>query len=328
MKIINIDEAKFPVSIENIADLTALNVVNQERQSVVIGDFNNTRNILGIHSKRYSLITNEMLLDTIQEALFKFPVSYEVSISTYLMMQFNIQVAFADYSKTIGNDKDSITCAFNIRNAYDGKLKFGLYGVGKHKKSKVSEAFRLSTYRQICSNGLHGWVDEAISLDEYIAGIKTGKKVRSLMIESDVTEKQIAEANFSQKHSGIDLQVLKQNLIEQITTLVELYQKAVAGVANTVQVYADMANFKISDSKAFLQSITDKVGTKLSKNSFDDIIKIMEKEQNILGEGGDTNAWLLYNGINRFSSDSKKSITQHMEADEKVFNTILEAVYA
>ena len=327
MNILNINEAKFPVSIENIANLTGLNVVNQERQSVVIGDFNNTRNILGIHSKRYSLITNEMLLDTIEEALFQFPVSYDISISTYLMMQFNIQVSFADYSKTIGNIKDAITCAFNIRNAYDGKLKFGLYGVGKQKKSKVSEAYRLSTFRQICSNGLHGWVDEAISMDEYIHGIKTGKNVKKVFIDTDISSDKF-DVNFSQKHSGIDLKVLKLNLIEQITALVELYQKAIAGTANTVNVYSDMANFKISDTKAFLNVITDKVGTNLSRGSFDNIIQIMDREKTILGEGGDANAWLVYNGINRFSSDSKKSITQHMQADEKVFNAILEEVYA
>jgi hypothetical protein len=327
MNIVSIEDSKFPVQIENISNLTGLNVVNKERQSVVIGDFNNTRNILGIHSKRYSLITNEMLLDTIEEALYKSPVTYDVSVSTYQMMQFNIQVAFADYSKTIGNEKDAITCAFNLKNAYDGKLKFGLYGVGKQKKSKVSEAYRLSTFRQICSNGLHGWVDEAISLDEYITGIKTGKNVKKVFIDTDISENKF-DVNFTQKHSGIDLKVLKENLIEQITALVELYQKAVSGVANTVQVYSDMANFNISDSKLFLNAITDKVGTSLSRNSFDEIIKIMDRERTILGEGGDTNAWLLYNGINRFASDSKKSITQHLQADEKIFTAILEEVYA
>jgi hypothetical protein len=327
MNLISTNEAKFPVQIENISDLTGLKVVNQERQSVVIGDFNESRNVLGVHSKRYSLITNEMLLDTIHEALLKFPVSYDISISTYQMMQFNIQVAFADYSKSIGNVKDSITCAFNIKNAYDGKLRFGLYGVGKQKKSKTSEAYRLSTYRMICTNGLHGWVDEAISFDEYISNLKAGKTVKKFL-ETKTVEENNFDVNFSQKHSGIDLAKLQANLIEQITALVELYQKAVSGVANTVKVYADMADYKVSNSIDFLTAITEKVGTSLSKNSYDDIIRVMDREMEILGEGGDTNAWLLYNGINRFSADSKKSITQHLQADEKVFNAILEEVYA
>lgn len=328
-KQISVSEAKFPVSLVNIGDVTGFNVVNTERSQIVVGEFDNTKNVLGVHSGRYSLITNEMLINTIEKVLMKFPATFEISVEQFRMMQFQIQVRFMEVEHKIGNQRDKVNCSFVMKNGYDGKQKFGLHGVAMREKSKVKQAYYLSTYRQICTNGLHGWVDESVSFEEYIDLLRKGKKVKhkEVVFEQEMLSQE--ELKYSHKHSGIDVEQFAQELESSIEALANLYQKAVDGASNTIQAYNEMAGYEIKTSPIqFLETIQKRTGINvLPKNLLIPSLNVIEREQQKLNI--DTpNAWLMYNGVNRALTDSVKSIVQRNAADEIVFNAIAEEVFA
>lgn len=328
-KQISVSEAKFPVSLVNVGEVTGFNVVNTERSQIVVGEFDDTKNILGIHSGRYSLISNEMLINTIEKVLMKFPATFEISVEQFRMMQFQIQVKFMEVQHSIGNQRDNINCSFVMKNGYDGKQKFGLHGVAMREKSKVKQAYYLSTYRQICTNGLHGWVDESVSFEQYIDLLRQGKKVKHQEVSFDQETLSQEELKYSHKHSGIDVVKFAQELENSIEALANLYQKAVEGASNTIKAYNEMAGFTPKSSTIqFLETIQKKAGLNvLPKNLLEPSLNIIAREQEKLNVDS-PNAWLIYNGVNRALSDSVKSIVQRNAADELVFNAIAEEVFA
>lgn len=326
---ISVEQANFPVSIEEVGTITGYNVINKERSSLIVGKFNNQKNILGIHSGKYSLVSNGFLIDTINEVLSKFPISYSIEVSTFAMLQFNIEVKMASYCQTIGNLQDEVVCCFNFRNGFDGKLKFGMHGVGKTSKSSVKDAFRLSVYRLICKNGLHGWVNEAISFNEYREQLKLNSSTRKVekYQEVDLLSEEVNKVGFTQKHSGINQEKFKANITESIEALVRLYEKAKSGESNTLKVYDEMALYRIFNAPDFLKNLSNKIGgNHLPAKLHNEVLTVMNNEQNLIGSDG-PNAWLLYNGINRALSNSGKTLTQTYQADEMAFNGILEEVF-
>jgi hypothetical protein len=327
-KAISVSEAQFPVSLQDIGLATGMNVVNSERSQMVVGEFDGQKNILGVHSGRYSLITNEMLVNTIHKVLMKFPSTFEISIDHHRMMQFQIQVKFLDYIKTIGTDQDKVNCSFIIKNGYDGKQKFGLHGVAMREKSKIKQAYYLSTYRQICSNGLHGWVDESVSFEKYVDLLREGRKVKHKELTFDQEKVSQNDVRYTHKHSGIDVEQFAIELESSIEALAELYQKAVSGVSNTFQVYSEMSEFKIKTSpNEFIEKIQKRIGANyFPQNLVTNALGVLSNEQYRLNL--DTpDAWLMYNGINRALTNSVKSIVQRNAADEMVFNAITEEVF-
>lgn len=330
MKTIPVADAKFPVRIENISDLTGgMPVINTERSGVVVGTINGQDSILGVHSSKYSLVPNELLFDAIHKTLAKYSFGYEIGVTTHNLLQFNIGVIFNEFSRKIGTGaegkQDIVKCSFNVRNAYDGKLKFGVHGI--QSKNREKTVYRMSSYRMICQNGLHGWVDEAISFEQYIHGLKKkNNKVKYFeAFELESSEKE--SLNFSKKHSGIhDLSMFIDEFSSNIDSLAMMFDKAQKGLSNTFRVYDEMADFKIENCQKFVEELSSMVGNSFPKKLHEESIRVMYREMEKL-DLDKPNAWLIYNGVNRALSNSSKSIAQVMEADEQAFNAIAQLVF-
>lgn len=332
-------EARFPVKLVSVAEATGMTIVNRERSSIVVGTFDTgteidgnrigvTHNVLGIHSGKYSLIPNDILFDSIHTALNKTSLSYEVNVSTHNMLQFNIGVKFLEFEKRVGDAMDKVNCSFNIRTGYDGKLKFGLHGVAMKTKSNFRQAYRLSTFRQICSNGLHGWVDEVVSFEEYVDALRSGKKVKSFEENYNLETISQDDVKYSTKHTGIDMDKFVQDLTDSVSALAQLFDKAVKGESNTLQVYDEMAMHKLVNSADFFKKIGDKVGKDVFPLMLHEpAIRVMQAEMNKLGID-EPNAWLAYNGANHVLNAGNKTIVQNIKSDEMVFNAMVEEVFA
>ena len=164
------DTICFPVQsvpVDSVLDETYRMIPN-DRQRLIVGTMpDDKRHIFAVQSPRYSLVPNAIIRDAVTEvAGGEQPVHIRYSRNG----EFIINVLLPEQT-TIGPN-DIIQRQLTFTNSYTGKSQFTIQGT--EMKRVRAQKVRVAYYRQICSNGMMGWADEFVSLDEYLNWLVTG----------------------------------------------------------------------------------------------------------------------------------------------------------
>ena len=313
----NWDTICFPVETIALENLLPdnYNVIATDRQNAIIGKKNDGNNqVYAIQSKSYSLIPNALIKSVADECL---GIDYELSVRYSLQGEFSIGIVLPD-SLVIGKTgNDTIRKQLTFTNSYNGKTPFTIQG---HEMRGIKSAtMRVSYYRQICSNGMMGWADEFISLDEYLNWLTNGMpanvKVKGLEERFEQKDEEQFLRIFS--HKGISIDKFQQFLVGLVNNFSQIKKES-----STSQVYNLMTDLQVTDLEEATEIIR-KVG--IPKKLISAALERMELEQGMLESSA--NVWLLYNAVNHslFNQVTSMSVQDRFYADERVFHGLLTA---
>lgn len=311
------DKICFPVETVALEGLLPENyhVVATDRQRAIVGQKTDGSNqVFAIQSKSYSLIPNSLIKSVADECL---GVDYELSVRYSSQGEFSIGIVLPD-SLVIGKTgNDTIRKQLTFTNSYNGKTPFTIQG---HEMRGIKSAvMRVSYYRQICSNGMMGWADEFISLDEYLHwltnGMPANAKVKGLEERFEPKNEEQFLRIFS--HKGINLDKFQQFLVGLVGDFSQIKKES-----STSQVYNLMTDLQVTDLEEVTE-IVRKVG--IPKKLITAALERMELEQRMLQSSA--NVWLLYNAVNHslFNQATSMSVQDRFYADERVFHGLLTA---
>jgi hypothetical protein len=258
------------------------------------------------------LIPNSLIKAVADECLGS---EYELSIRHNSQGDFSIGIVMPD-SLVIGKTgNDTIRKQLTFTNSYNGKTPFTIQG---HEMRGIKSAvMRVSYYRQICSNGMMGWADEFISLDDYLHwltnGMPANTKVKGLEERFEQKEEEQFLRIFS--HKGINLDKFQQFLVGLVSDFSQIKKES-----STSQVYNLMTDLQLTDLEEVTE-IVRKVG--IPKKLVAAALERMELEQGMLQSPA--NIWLLYNAVNHslFNQPTSMSVQDRFYADERVFHGLL-----
>ena len=311
----NWDKICFPVETVALEGLLPenYNVIATDRQQAIVGQkADGSNQVFAIQSKSYSLIPNSLIKSVADECL---GLDYELSLRYSSQGEFSIGIVLPD-SMVIGKTgNDTIRKQLTFTNSYNGKTPFTIQG--HEMRGMKSAVMRVSYYRQICSNGMMGWADEFISLDEYLRwltnGIPANAKVKGLEERFEKNEEEQFLRIFS--HKGINLDKFQQFLVGLVSDFSQTKKES-----STSQVYNLMTDLQVTDLDEATE-IVRKVG--IPKKLVAAALERMELEQGLLGSS--PNVWLFYNAVNHslFNQPTSMSVQDRFYADERVFHGLL-----
>jgi hypothetical protein len=210
---------------------------------------------------------------------------------------------------------DTIRKQLTFTNSYNGKTPFTIQG---HEMRGIKSAvMRVSYYRQICSNGMMGWADEFISLDDYLRWLTNGMPANVKVKRFEERFEQKEEEQFFRifSHKGINLDKFQQFLVGLVINFSQIKKES-----STSQVYNLMTDLQLTDLEEATE-IVRKVG--IPKKLIVAALERMELEQGMLQSP--SNVWLLYNAVNHslFNQSTSMSVQDRFYADERVFHGLL-----
>lgn len=306
------DAICFPVRTEPLQNLLPATyyVDASDRQKAVIaqrmGEDGAIENrVVAIQSAGYSLIPNGLIRAVVEAQV----PEYTLQIFSTPNYEYAIQVILPEVV-VVGNEP--IQKCIIFRNSYNGKTRFSVQGRAAHKKTE--SVVKVSFYRQICTNGLFGWADQFLSMDEYLTWLASPQaqraKTKTAFVEREMTkdQAQIVGSVFARK--DINLDRLKTYLTSAIQDVVG-YQMNLS-----VDIYRQLQGVKTDDG--VLKEVGRKV--KVPVELINAAIKRMAYEQGVLGS--EPNLWLAYNGLNHalLSAESSLSLSERYALDEAVFH--------
>jgi len=143
-------------------------MIPTDRQHFIVGTMpDEERQIFAVQSPRYSLIPNSIIRDAVTEVA---GAEQDVHIRYSRNGEFAINVLLPDET-TVGPN-DVIQRQLTFTNSYTGKSQLAIQGT--EMKRVRQQKVRVAYYRQICSNGMMGWADDFVSLDQYLDWLVTG----------------------------------------------------------------------------------------------------------------------------------------------------------
>lgn len=289
-------------------------IVPTDRQHFIVGSMpNEERHIFAAQSPRYSLIPNAIIRDAVTEVT---GIEQPVHIRYSRNGEYAINVILPDEA-TVGPN-DVIQRQLTFTNSYTGKSQFTIQGT--EMKRVREQKVRVAFYRQICSNGMMGWADEFVSLDQYLDWLVTGQtpekaKVKGLEWVYESAETLRAYQHIF-THRGINLNQFRAFLVNFLRDFLRYAQDCPSPSQDVFNIMQDRA---VTDRQEAAQLVR-KVG--ISQKLVDAAIERMATEECILGTG--PNAWLLYNGVNHalFNGNSGLTLPARYALDEKAFHAI------
>lgn len=290
---------------------TGYSVAASDRQKVVIAQLLDEQGaienrIVAIQSAGYSLVPNGLIRDVV-EALVP---EYELQLLSTPSHEYAMQVILPDVA-VVGSEQ--IQKCIMFRNSHNGKTRFSVQGRAAHKKTQT--VVKVSFYRQIGSNGLFGWADQFLSMDEYLTWLTQPDaqraKTKTAVVEREMTtdEALIVQSIFTHRDSCLDR--LKTYLTTAIGGVIDYQMNLSVDIYRPIQT--------VSTDNALIKEIGRKV--KIPVELINEAIGRMEYEQGVLGT--EPNLWLAYNGLNHalLSQESSLSISERYALDEAVFHT-------
>lgn len=304
----------FPVATRPLQSLlpSHYRVGASDRQMAVVASLRDEADtpyetITAIQSSGYSLIPNRLIRDAVNEV---FP-DYTLNIRTTNNFEYSIQVVLPEMLK-IGTEY--MQKSIILTNSYNGKTKFSL--MGKTADKRVESGMKVSFYRLICTNGMMGWVDQFMSMDDYLEWLvksdSVREKTKTEFVERHITEReeQVMQQIFS--HKGINLNLFYKYLVKSFREINDHTTNL------TLEVYNQMTGVTLTAEKIERMARSVKIPASLIKSALDR----MELEMVALHQELPT-AWLAYNGINHalLNETSSLGIAERYAADERVFHT-------
>ncbi len=306
----------FPVKSEPVRSVLdeAYRMIPTDRQHFIVGTMpNEERQIFAVQSPRYSLVPNSIIRDAVTEvAGTEQPVHIRYSRNG----EYAINVLLPDET-TVGPN-DVIQRQLTFTNSYTGKSQFTIQGT--EMKRVRQQKVRVAYYRQICSNGMMGWADEFVSLDQYLDWLVTGQtpekaKVKGLewVYESEET---LRAYQHIFTHRGINLNQFRAFLVNFLRDFMRYAQEC---PSPTHDVFTIMQDTAVTDRQKAAKLVR-KVG--ISQKLVDAAMERMASEESVLGTR--PNAWLLYNGVNHalFNGNTGLTLPARYGLDEKAFHAI------
>lgn len=311
------DALCFPVEAVPLESLlpTGYRIVPTDRKQAIVGELpDGTKNIFAMQSGEYSLIKNEVL----REAAELYLPEHSIDASFTPQGEFSINLILPD-EINIASKKghaDRLYKTMIINNSYTGKTPFTLQGTAL--REHTGTRMRVSYYRQICENGLMGWADDYMTLDEYLGWLANGKpkkykdakKVKPAELVENVLVKEteiLVQKKFA--HKGLDIAWFEQHLRD----VFQAFSKQQSSL--TVEVYRQLAQAAAPDDAGQLIA---EVG--LPKMLARTALERLRKEERELETPA--NLWLAYNAINYalFNSRSSLTINDRYRLDETAFH--------
>jgi hypothetical protein len=304
------DEICFPVSTVQLSSLLpgeyAL-LANDRRMAIVGETVKGRKNIYALQSEEYSLIPNSLLRSVLDDCVNE----YSLDIQYTDRGEFSIHVILPDMI-SIGDER--LYKSMIINNSYSGKAPFTLQGTVINARKETS--MRVSYYRKICKNGLMGWVDDFMSMDDYLQWLLAGKpkkyqdaKEVKTTVKEDIVETKKVLLNKKFSHRQLDLDWFSAYL--QAAIMRFLAQES----ALTAQVYERLGKKATPDE---VQPLMIEIGLpKMLAREAEARLRQEEKELKT-----DRNMWLLYNAINYalFNSRTSLNINDRYLMDEKALH--------
>jgi len=289
-------------------------MVPNDRQHFIVGTVpSEERQIFAAQSPRYSLIPNSIIRDAVTEVT---GIEQPVNIRYSRNGEYAINIILPDET-TVGPN-DVIQRQLTFTNSYTGKSQFTIQGT--EMKRVREQKVRVAFYRQICSNGMMGWADEFVSLDQYLDWLVTGQtpekaKVKGLEWVYESAETLRAYQHIF-THRGINLNQFRAFLVNFLRDFLRYAQDC---PSPTQDVFTVMHDTAVTDRQEAAQLVR-KVG--VSQKLVDAAMERMAIEECVLGSG--PNAWLLYNGVNHalFNGNSGLTLPARYALDEKAFHAI------
>ena len=329
------DAICFPVKSEAVASLLPAGYALRatDRAQAIVGDMGEAgKQVFAFQSADYSLIPNELLREVAERCLpnHRLDVRYndrgEFNLNLILPDEINITSGTANHQT-----QDRLYKSIILNNSYSGKTPFSLQGTAmkEHSITHSGQHMKVSYYREICTNGLMGWADDFMSLDEYLTWLLNGQPSKHKRVEKvkpaelvefthTKTEREVETLIKRQyAHKGLDLELFKKQLCQIFTT----FSNAAPGQAQapTIGVFQELAKKPAPEQLAkVLAEIS------LPKALARDAMERMEYEEKQLG-GGAT-LWLAYNAVNYalFNSKTSLSINDRFKLDESAFHKMAE----
>jgi hypothetical protein len=289
-------------------------VVPTDRQHFIVGTMpNEERQIFAAQSPRYSLIPNSIIRDAVTEVT---GIEQDVHIRYSRNGEYAINVILPDET-TVGPN-DVIQRQLTFTNSYTGKSQFTIQGT--EMKRVREQKVRVAFYRQICSNGMMGWADDFVSLDQYLDWLVTGQTPEKARVKGLEWVYESAETLRAYQHifthRGINLNQFRSFLVNFLRDFLRYAQDCPSPTQDVFKVMQDTA---VTDRQEAAQLVR-KVG--VSQKLVDAALERMATEECALGSG--PNAWLLYNGVNHalFNGNSGLTLPARYALDEKVFHAV------
>ncbi|MBF9144377.1 hypothetical protein [Hymenobacter properus] len=314
----------FPVETKPLIELLpeGYALLPSDRRLAIIGEMSpGHKSIFALQSAEYSLVPNELLRRVADEhfAGHKLDVRYtaqgEFSITLILPTEIAIQSA--------NGPADILSHSLIINNSYSGKTPLTLQGTAlkEYRQEHTELKMRVSYYRRICSNGLMGWADDYLNMDDYLTWLANGKpkkhKDARRVEERGLTEvtrregEQEVEVLMQKKftHKGLSLEWFEQHLAE----IFQAFKRQQGSL--TAQVYQQLAHQAAPIDREKLLAETG-----LPKMLARTALERLQKEERELETPA--NLWLAYNAVNYalFNSRSSLTINDRYRLDEAAFH--------
>lgn len=180
---------------------------------------------------------------------------------------------------------------------------------------------RVSYYRKVCQNGLMGWADDYMTLDDYMSWLANGKP-KKYKDARRVTAPALVEVNHQVGDLESEILVQKKYLHRGLN--IDAFEKDLQKVfeafnsqANslTPDVYRQLARVPTPPDR---KKLIGEVG--LPKMLARTALERLEKEERALETPA--NLWLVYNAVNYalFNSRSSLTINDRYRTDETAFH--------
>ena len=325
------DALCFPVEAVPLESLlpTGYRIVPTDRKQAIVGELpDGTKNIFAMQSGEYSLIKNEVL----REAAELYLPEHSIDASFTPQGEFSINLILPDEINISSGSKnakvkDRLFKSMIINNSYSGKTPFSLQGTAlkEHTETITTAKMRVSYFRQVCTNGLMGWADDYMSLDQYMTWLLNGKpkkykdtlRIKDAELVNQVERKEhrelevLVEKKFH--HKGLNLEVFKK----QLAVIFTAFQNQAHSLSPTIGVYKQLAKQPTPENLASVIAESG-VPKMLARNAMDrlaDEVKLLETPANL---------WLAYNAVNYalFNSRSSLSINDRFRLDEAAFHQL------
>ncbi|MCY7358414.1 MAG: hypothetical protein LH609_13330, partial [Rudanella sp.] len=179
---------------------------------------------------------------------------------------------------------------------------------------------RVAYYRQICSNGMMGWADDFVSLDQYLDWLVTGHTPENANVKGLEWVYESAETERAYQHifthRGINLKQFQAFLVNFLRDFMRYAKECPSPTHDVFNVLHDTA---VTDRQEAAKLVR-KVG--VSQKLVEAAMERMAIEESVLATG--PNAWLLYNGVNHalFNGNSGLTLPARYALDEKAFHAI------
>ena len=296
-------------------------MASDRTNAIVAGD-----KIYGIVGNQYTLIPNSLIRRSLDEVVgdYKLKALYN-SRGEYSMI---IRLPASRYE--IGTREDSIEKSLIIGNSINGRSHLTVQGnvVSTSTDEVRDRGLKVSFYREICTNGLMGYSDQFMGVDEYLDWLLLGQphnynKVQKITVSEDdgrdviETEKEeIFQKTF--KHKMLDVEIFEANLKSLLRKFMSTKDSL------TLKVYERMQQRSIRKTDASEILIDAGLPKQLVQLALD----TLDAERSALGT--EFNAWLLYNSANSalFSNKSGLSFDKRYEFDERLFHGINKSLLA